>query len=74
VLTVNSETQTATTDWLTVPEAAKQLRTGRRSVYNAIRTGALRAVPVNERGDLRIARAWLQDWCERRSVRVPAVA
>jgi excisionase family DNA binding protein len=69
---VVSPNQTATTealDWFTVPEIAATLRTGRRSVYQAIQSGELRAARVNERGDLRIARAWLLDWCERRAVR-----
>jgi excisionase family DNA binding protein len=64
--TVTPET---TSDWLTVPEAAATLRTGRRSVYRAIDRGELRAAKINERGDLRIARVWLMDWCERRAVR-----
>lgn len=64
-----SNTESASSDWLTVPEVAATLRVGRRSVYRAINEGALRAAAVNERGDLRIARGWLMDWCERRAVR-----
>jgi excisionase family DNA binding protein len=60
-------TQTQVNDWLTVPEVAAELRAGERSVYRAIRNGHLRAMSINARGDLRIARAWLAEWCERRS-------
>lgn len=55
--------------FLTVPEVAKHLRCGTRPVYRAIKAGELKAVAVNERGDLRIADAWMHDWIERLSAR-----
>jgi excisionase family DNA binding protein len=54
-------------DWLTVPELAGWFRVGKRSVFRAISRGDLRAARVNERGDLRISRAWALDWVERNS-------
>ena len=57
-----------TSDWLTVLEAADILNIGKRSVFRAIKRKELRAARINERGDLRIARAWLIDWLERRAV------
>jgi len=56
-------------DWLTVQEAADMLRTGRRSIYRAINSTQLRAARINKRGDLRIARAWLLDWCAAQAER-----
>ena len=62
------QTQTALTpDPLTVPEVAAEIRGGKRSIYRAINRGELRATKINERGDLRIYRAWVRDWLERRS-------
>lgn len=66
---MQTQTEPAITDWLTIPEAAALLRTGKRSLYRAVKRGDLRAAEVNERGDLRIARTWLTDWLERRAVR-----
>jgi len=51
--------------WLTVPEIARELRIGERSVRAAIRSGQLRAARINKRGDLRVSRQWLAEWCER---------
>jgi excisionase family DNA binding protein len=65
------ETQTTTEQaaafWLTVPEIARELRIGTRSVYRAIHRRELRAAAINERGDLRVSRDWLTDWVERRA-------
>jgi excisionase family DNA binding protein len=73
VLIVQNPTQTVTadtaSDWFTVHEAAAQIKGGKRSLYRAIVRGDLRAARINERGDLRIARAWLFDWLERRAAR-----
>jgi excisionase family DNA binding protein len=51
-------------DWLTVPEIAKWIKTGDRSIYKAIKTGKLRAVSVNARGDLRSTPSWVMAWLE----------
>lgn len=56
--------------WLTVAEVAAEVQVGRRSVYNAVRAGRLKATAVNERGDLRIHRNWIAAW--RSCVVVPA--
>jgi excisionase family DNA binding protein len=56
---------TAATDWLTVREAAAVLRVGPRTLYAAIRANECKAARVNGR-DLRISRAWLAEWAERR--------
>jgi excisionase family DNA binding protein len=59
-------------EWATVAQAARAVQAGRRTIYNAIRDGSLRAAAVNERGDLRIHRDWLRDWLERRTAVVAA--
>jgi excisionase family DNA binding protein len=56
-------------DWLSVAEVAEELQTGKRPIYKAIRCGALKAAPVTDRGDLRIAREWLTTWLETRAAR-----
>jgi len=56
-------------DWLSVAEVAEELQTGKRPIYRAIRAGTLRAAPVTDRGDLRIARQWLTAWLESRAIR-----
>jgi len=58
---------TAHTDWLTVEDAAAQIKASRRSLYRAIRAGELRAAPINGRGDLRTCRAWVSEWMSRRA-------
>jgi excisionase family DNA binding protein len=56
--------------WLTVAEAATRAKAGKRSIYAAVKAGELRAAPINERGDLRIADAWIDAWLERLASRV----
>jgi excisionase family DNA binding protein len=65
--TTTSGPEAARGEWLTPREAAQEHNVGPRTIYNAIRRGELRAAPVNQRGDLRIKRAWLDDWLERKA-------
>src|SRR5205085_2708267 len=60
------------TEYLDVPTAAAVLGVGCRSVYRLIEKRALKAVEVNERGDLRIRRRWLDEYAERASEASPA--
>ena len=53
-------------DWLTVRDAAAQLRVGRRTLDRQIRAGRLKAARVNGR-DLRIHRSWLEDRASKQS-------
>jgi len=59
--------QIARLDWLKVGEVAALIRTGERSVYKAITSGELRAVPINSRGDLRVARSAVQEWLDKQA-------
>lgn len=58
-----SELTQSSVNWLTVDECAATLRIAKSSIYRAISGGQLRAKKVNARGDLRVARTWLEDWC-----------
>ena len=51
------------TEWLTIREAAAELRVGRYTLDKAIKRGELRAAWVNKR-DMRIRREWLSEWLE----------
>ncbi len=53
--------------WLTVPECAERLRCGRRAIYRAIKASELKACVLNNRGDLRVSEAWLEDFVEQHS-------
>jgi excisionase family DNA binding protein len=57
-----SERGIVTSSWLTVTEAAGIAKVGKRVIYTAVKAGVLKASPVNERGDLRIAADWLDAW------------
>lgn len=56
--------------WLTVGEAAARAKAGKRSIYTAVRLGELKAAPINDRGDLRIAESWVDDWLQARAARL----
>jgi excisionase family DNA binding protein len=58
-------TPTNANEWLNVAEAAAAARTGRSRIRAAVRSGALRALEINGRGELRIARTWLAAWLEQ---------
>jgi excisionase family DNA binding protein len=55
-------------DWLTPRQAADVIGASVRSVYRAISRQELRAKSINDRGDYRISRRWLEDWLNGQSV------
>jgi len=55
--------------WTTVRAEARRVGTGPRRLYDAVRRGQLRAVCINERGDLRLLPAWTDAWLLSREVR-----
>jgi excisionase family DNA binding protein len=57
--------------WRSVPDAARELGVGPRTVYHAIKRGELRAAPVNARGDLRIHVDWIRQWLEHSAINAP---
>ena len=54
-------------EWLSVAGVAKMFGVGTRSIYKAVQSGEMRACPINDRGDLRIAPEWAREWAERRA-------
>jgi len=55
-------------EWLTIREIARdELHCGTRPIYLAVKSGELKAVALNNRGDLRVHRDWVTAWLERRA-------
>jgi excisionase family DNA binding protein len=48
--------------WLTVREAASHANCGERSIYNAVRSGKLRAARLGGRRELRFLTEWIDAW------------
>jgi excisionase family DNA binding protein len=48
--------------WLTVREAAGRAKCGERSIYNATRSGKLRAARLGGRRELRFLASWIDAW------------
>ena len=48
--------------WLTVPQAAKRANGGRKSIYNAVASGKLRAARLGGRRELRFLAEWVDSW------------
>jgi excisionase family DNA binding protein len=56
------EQRWSSTSWLTVREAAGRARCGERSIYNAVRSGKLRAARLGGRRELRFLAEWIDAW------------
>jgi excisionase family DNA binding protein len=57
-----AEPRSSSTLWLTVHEAADRARCGERSIYNAVRSGKLRAARLGGRRELRFLAEWIDAW------------
>lgn len=49
-------------EWLTVDGAAQHVKCGTRTIYNAAKSGTLRAARINGRRELRFLPEWLDAW------------
>ena len=56
---------TTSSPWLTVREAAKVVKCGRRLIYREVKAGRLVASKIGLRRDLRIHRDWIDEWLKR---------
>ncbi len=63
-------TDPTSTPWLTVREAAGRARCGHRSIYNATRSGQLRAARLGGRRELRFLPEWIDAWLTETSAPV----
>lgn len=53
------------TPWLTVEQAAARAQIGKKTVYNEVRAGRLRAARVGGRRELRFRAEWIDAWLEQ---------
>jgi excisionase family DNA binding protein len=57
----------APSPWLTITEAARYMRIGRKTIYGAVRGGRLRAAVVDGRRALRFRATWCDEFLEATS-------
>jgi excisionase family DNA binding protein len=60
----NDETSEAR--WWSARRAATYVGAGPKEIYKAVRAGRLKAVRLNERGDIRTTREWIDEWMEKK--------
>lgn len=52
--------------WWTAKQAADYVGAGPKEIYKAVRRRKLKAVRLNERGDIRTRREWVDEWMEQK--------
>ena len=52
--------------WWTARRAAAYVGAGPKEIYKAVRAGKLKAVRLNQRGDIRTTREWVDEWMEQK--------
>ena len=60
------ETQTIESRWWSARRAAAYIGAGPKEIYKAVRLGTLKAVRLNQRGDIRTTREWVDEWMEQK--------
>jgi len=61
-----SETHATESRWWSARRAAAHIGAGPKEIYKAVRSGKLKAVRLNERGDIRTTREWVDEWMEQK--------
>ena len=61
-----TETQPTESRWWSARRAAAYIGAGPKEIYKAVRSGKLKAVRLNERGDIRTTREWVDAWMEQK--------
>ena len=64
--TTSSHDRTSECRWWTARRAAAHIGAGTKEIYKAVRKGKLKAVRLNDRGDIRTTREWVDEWMERK--------
>ena len=62
----NATDQTAESRWWSARRAAAYIDAGPKEIYKAVRSGKLKAVRLNRRGDIRTTREWIDEWMEQK--------
>ena len=52
--------------WWSARRAATYVGAGPKEIYKAVRAGKLKAVRLNDRGDIRTTREWIDEWMEQK--------
>lgn len=58
--------QASDSRWWSARRAAAYVGAGPKEIYKAVRAGKLRAVRLNQRGDIRTTREWVDQWMEQK--------
>ena len=61
-----TETHVTESRWWSARRAATYIGAGPKEIYKAVRSGKLKAVRLNERGDIRTTREWVDAWMEHK--------
>jgi excisionase family DNA binding protein len=61
-----TETHPTESRWWSARRAAAYIGAGPKEIYKAVRSGKLKAVRLNQRGDIRTTPEWVDAWMEER--------
>ena len=61
-----AETPAVESRWWSARRAAAYIGAGPKEIYKAVRLGTLKAVRLNQRGDIRTTREWVDEWMEQK--------
>ena len=61
-----TETHASESPWWSARRAAAYIGAGPKEIYKGVRSGKLKAVRLNQRGDIRTTRDWVDEWMEQK--------